>query len=269
MLARFLRQHPDVEYIGEPRPIWMYANAYRPNDILTATDVTPRIASHIHYKFAELLAASGKSRLVEKTPSNSLRIPFIHALYPDCRIVNIIRDGRGVVGSMLRIEERKPNKGSITSRLRETPVWEWPGYVPMFLRTVWRTNVLGRPAKYWGPRPPEWKSWITLPRHQSAALQWKAIVEISRRDGRALPPDNYLEIRYEDAVRDAGSVVERILAFANLAPNDDLVTWAQAHIQPHRPDVWRSSLSIEQQAEVLAIQKPLLEELGYLDPSSR
>jgi hypothetical protein len=247
----------------------MYGNAYRSNDVLTAEDLTPRIASYIDNKFAKLLEDSGKPRLVEKTPSNCLRIPFIYALYPDCRLINIIRDGRGVVGSMLRIEQQRPNRGSIIARLRGTPFWEWPGYVPMFFRTVWRTNVLGRPATYWGPRPPDWKSWLRLPRHRSAALQWKAVIEISRRDGQALPQDNYLELRYEDVVRDVGSAVKQILDFANLAPNDDLATWARQHIQPQRPDVWRSTLTVQQQAEILEIQRPLLEELGWLPPNSR
>ena len=102
MLGRIFTRHPDVAYWPEPRPVWMYRNAYREDHRLGAEDLTPSIAGHIDAKFARFLARSGRRRFAEKTPSNCLRIPFSHALYPDCRMINIIRDGRDSVASTLR-----------------------------------------------------------------------------------------------------------------------------------------------------------------------
>jgi hypothetical protein len=181
--------------------------------------------------------------------------------------VNIIRDGRGVVGSILRMEQRKPNKGLLRERLRTTPIIEWPSYLPMFFRTVWRTNVLGKPARYHGSEPPGWREWLDLPRHRSAALQWRAMVEISRRDGAALPAENYMELRYESVIADAGSAIREILRFAELPPDEDLVAWSAEHVQPHRPDMWKETLTAEQQRDVLEIERDLLAELGYVESS--
>ena len=84
----------------------MYRHAYRSHHELSAEDLTPAIARYIDRRFGRFLERSGRSRFAEKTPSNCLRIPFIHALYPDCRIINIIRDGREVVASTLKMQAR-------------------------------------------------------------------------------------------------------------------------------------------------------------------
>lgn len=266
-LARLLSFHPDVAYLGEPRPIWMYGNAYRDHHRLTAEDLTPEVANYIDRRFAEFLAGSGKSRFAEKTPSNCLRIPFIHALYPDCRIVNIVRDGRGVVRSMLRVRERKPSKGLIRRRMLMTPLREWPSYLPMFLRTVFRTNVLRKPARHWGAQPPGWRHWLDLPPHLAAAHQWRALVEISLRDGRQLPAENYLELRYEWLLAEPSSVMGEVLDFAGLAGCQEVRERAARRMDPARSQRWHSTISSEQEHEVEEVLRPLLEELEETIPA--
>jgi hypothetical protein len=39
--------------------------------------------------------------MLEKTPANAIRIPFIDALYPDCVFVHIVRDGRHTTASLM------------------------------------------------------------------------------------------------------------------------------------------------------------------------
>ena len=104
----------------------MYRHAYRSSHELVAEDLTPGIARYIDGRFARFLARSGRRRFAEKTPSNCLRIPFIFALYPDCRMINIVRDGREVVASTLRMQVGRPRIGRFKARARETPLWEWP-----------------------------------------------------------------------------------------------------------------------------------------------
>jgi len=41
----------------------------------------------------------GKPRWADKTPLYALHLDFIDALYPDCQVVHVIRDGRDVVAS--------------------------------------------------------------------------------------------------------------------------------------------------------------------------
>ena len=264
LLASILEQHPDVAYWGEPRPIWMHGNAYRKDQALRAENLTPRIGRFIDRKFTQFLAESGRKRFMEKTPSNCLRIEFIYALYPDCKIVNIIRDGRDVVRSMLQMQTRNPNPGLLGTRFRETPLFDWPAYLPMFFHTVWRIRVLGKPALHLGAKPPGWKDWLDLPPHVAVAKQWNALVSASIRDGRPLPASNYLEIRYEDLVRASESVVKGVLQFCELPECRETIDFALASIEPGMEHRWKSTLTSDQERELVECMQPLLEELGYV-----
>ena len=267
LLGQILMRHPEVAYWGEPRPVWMYGHAYRRHHELGAEDLTPRIARTIDRRFARFLAASGRSRFAEKTPSNCLRIPFIHALYPDCKIVNIIRDGREVAGGMLRMQRVGADPARVMARVFETPLWEWPAYVPMFFRTVWRTKVLGKTSTHWGVKPAGWQEWLKLPPHLSAARQWMRLVETSIRHGRALPTENYLELRYERLIREPAESVAEIIEFAELPAREELIDYALSEIDPSRAAKTILNLSEQQRHEAEAEMSPLLRELGYLDAS--
>jgi len=267
LLGRILAHHPDVAYWVEPRPVWMYGHAYRRHHELGVEDLTPRIARNIDLRFARFLAASGRSRFAEKTPSNCLRIPFIHALYPDCRIVNIIRDGREVAGGMLRMRKVGADPGRVMARVFETPLWEWPAYVPMFFRTVWRTKVLRRTSTHWGVKPAGWQQWLDLPPHLSAARQWMRLVETSTRHGRVLPTENYLELRYERLIREPAELVAEVVEFTELPARNEPIDYALGEVDPSRAGKTILNLSEQQRCEAEAEMSPLLRELGYLDAS--
>lgn len=265
LLGRLFSRHPDVAYLPEPRPIWMYGNSYRRDHLLTEADLKPRIARYIDGRFSAFLEESGRPRFAEKTPSNCLRIRFIRALYPDCRIIHIYRDGRDVVRSMLKIQEKKPRRGILRDRMRTTPVWEWPSYLPMLMRTYWRTNLRGKSATYWGAQPPGWKQWTDLPAHMVVAHQWGALVERAIEDGRNLPRESYLEIRYERLIREPHLCIEEMCDFVGLAPNQEMSKLADERIDPNRPAKWRSTLSPRQEDEISELLEPTLRKLGYLD----
>ena len=57
---------------------------------LGAQDVTAPAAARIRRRF--FLAVGGKRRLIDKTPRNSLRVPFVHELFPDASYVFLKRD---------------------------------------------------------------------------------------------------------------------------------------------------------------------------------
>lgn len=269
LLGHIFSLHPDVAYWVEPRPVWMYRNAYRSDHQLLSADLTPAIARYIDRRFARFLARSGGSRFAEKTPSNGLRIPFIHALYPDCKIINIIRDGRAVVASTLKIQAHRPQMKRLFARIVETPLWEWPAYVPIFFQTVWRTLILKKRSVFWGVRPAGWQEWVGLAPHIIAAKQWRRVVEISMGDGRALPAENYLELRYERLVREPAQVMREMIEFTELPPCQEMIDQTVAIVDPSRAGKWKADLTEQQRREVMQEIEPLLGDLGYLDTAPR
>lgn len=263
LLGHILRHHPDVAYWGEPRPIWIHGNAYCDHDELLPEHLSPRIARFIDRRFAAFLAEAGRTRFAEKTPSNCLRVPFVHALYPDCRMVHIIRDGRAVVNSLVRERSKPPGIRRFRKRLREIPLLEWPAYLPLFFRTAWRTQVLKKPASFWGPKPLGWEQWVGLPAHVQAAKQWTATVGSAVRDGRRLPKQSYLELRYEELIEAPERVTRTICEFAGLAVHPAMVEYARANVDPNRASKGGRALGPEMQAEIVPHLEPLLFELGY------
>ncbi len=115
-----------------------------------------------------------------------------------------------------------------------------------------------------------------------AARRWKQDVRRGRRDGATLPPTRYLEVRYEDLVRDPRSSLERICAVASLPFVEQMLEYhrdgserlasPEAHKVYHasafKPPTaglrdWRTQM---RPADLLAFESVaggLLEELGY------
>ncbi len=56
-----------------------------------------------------LLEKSGKGRIAEKSPNNVFFFPHLNRIFPDARFINMIRDGRDVVSSLLRMDWKSPN----------------------------------------------------------------------------------------------------------------------------------------------------------------
>ncbi|RZA30003.1 MAG: hypothetical protein EOP92_35795, partial [Lysobacteraceae bacterium] len=75
---------------------------------LLAADATSQVVASLRERFLQQLrdreARAPESipvRMLEKTPKNSLRIPFLKAAFPEARFVFLYRDPRQVLGSMI------------------------------------------------------------------------------------------------------------------------------------------------------------------------
>jgi sulfotransferase family protein len=115
ILTQILSAHPEIRSVGrsqfcEGQYIWRqkFPDWSRHRWALppwrwylrrTAADVTPQLAAFFHQAFQE--AMPGEGRMLEKTPANSVRIPFIDRLYPDCYFIHVLRDGRHTTASLV------------------------------------------------------------------------------------------------------------------------------------------------------------------------
>lgn len=264
LLGDLLATHPDIAYWEEPRTIWSQGNAWRKDDRLEAEDLTPAIAERIDRRFGRFLESSGRPRFMEKTPSNTLRLPFIHALYPDARIIHLVRDGRAVVASMMEMLDTPPRPDRMAARLRETP---WRDLLPLarvFLQDLvsprWRE---GR-KPFWGPRPPGWQSWLDLPVATMLARQWSSQVAIARNDlSECFEPGKWIEFRFEDLVSDPEPCFRQIASLTGLEMGDDFLAAVRRGMDPARIDRWRQRLDETQIAEIEVEAGERLGKLGY------
>jgi hypothetical protein len=106
LLGELLGLHPGAWYLYEPRQRW--AAVCRATDValafsrrgghafMDASFATPSA----RVRFSRVMSPPSGQMLVEKSPANALRIPFLDALAPDARFIHIVRDGDEVVRSI-------------------------------------------------------------------------------------------------------------------------------------------------------------------------
>lgn len=232
-LARLLGLLPELAVAHEPRLAWKYGN-HRRSDMLTAADARPEVRAHIRQHLASVVERQDGRRLVEKTPSNSLRLDFVDAVLPDARYIHVIRDGRDAVASIV---ERWNTEGKTSD-----PGVERQRLITRAREATWRQRVLFAgealrrlmPASrhtppLWGPRLPAMSATVSeIGIVGVAALQWRTCVEHALAYGRQQLGSRYIEVRYEDLGVDD---VERIRRFAELPDDDRLVRQFQERFQ--------------------------------------
>lgn len=262
-LGKVFRAHPDVAYWEEPRHVWTWSHNFKPDDALTARDATKRVKRHIRTVFGEYTAGQGKTRFCEKTPSNCLRLPFILEVFPDAKFVHIYRDGRAVVRSTNEVLKRGPDTHWMAKRLRGTPIWEWPAYLPRAWRTIVR-KLRGKSMSFWGPRPPGWRAWLKEhPMHVALALQWAHTIEPVLAFRETVPKDQWIDMKYEDFMADAAGKTRELLAFAGLRDDEGPIAYVTERVDPTRQDKWRTQLDAQTLADMRPHLEPMLTRLGY------
>lgn len=262
-LGSVFARHERLAYWEEPRHVWTWGNSYRPDDRLSERHARPRVVRHVRRTFSDFVRARAADRLVEKTPSNCLRIPFIHAIYPEARILLIVRDGRSVLRSTDRIMHTGVPTGRIWQRARQTPIWEWPAYAHQAAGAIVR-KATRRPVRYWGPRPPDWRRWLhEHDRDLILARQWAATISIAVRDADTLPAGSAFRFRYEDLMAEPRSTMQQIVDFLSLPEADHLVDHVERTADPRRAEQWRDQLDKQTLERIRSIMEPTLNDLGY------
>jgi hypothetical protein len=161
---------------------------------LDRSDATPEVVEELRRRFFSALRdregarppASLPIRMLEKTPKNALRVPFLAAVFPEARFIYLHRDPREVFASMIEGWE----SGGFRT-YKNLPGWE--GDLPWsFLLT------------------PGWRDLAQLPLNERVAAQWATTTQILLDDLNALPDDRWLVSRYDALLADPSAEVRRI-----------------------------------------------------------
>jgi hypothetical protein len=100
ILARVLDAHPGVTSVEEPGGPWStLPSGAGGSDRLTAEHATAEVKESLRRWAAE--QQGGSTLLLAHDPRNSLRAPFLRAVFPEARFVHVVRDGRDVARALM------------------------------------------------------------------------------------------------------------------------------------------------------------------------
>jgi uncharacterized protein (TIGR03032 family) len=194
------------------------------SNALAATDATPPVVRRLDESFAaqcrdrDGLPPVGRApiRLLEKTPKNALRVPFLSAAYPDASFVYLHRPPEAAISSMIH--------AWISGRFVTYPQLPgWPGTWSLLMVPGWR-GLLGESID------------------QIAAAQWATTTEILLDDLAALDRDRWCIASYERLVADPDRECRRLAERLDLTWDRPLIAPlppSRTTLDPPDPDKWR------------------------------
>ena len=218
--------HQLIESIATLRPGRGVVSSNR----LTRRDATTAIVAEIRQRFAGRIhdrdqqpPGSGEHvRLLEKTPKNALRIPFLLEVFPDAQFIFLHREPRANLSSMMQAWRAK---GWVTYR----GLPGWPGPWSLLL-------------------PPGYERLQGKPLEEIVAFQWRVANETILDDLEPLPRERWISLRYEDFVANPRGEVEKLLGFMGLAMDERLAEYLAKPLPPSRhtqsapdPEKWRQN----------------------------
>lgn len=149
------------------------------------------------YFLAQKLAGSGKKIVGDKTPLLGPEImEDVSRVYPEARVIHIIRDGRDAAVSMMHhVWNRSRDKGG-PNKLEPEEITK---------RDAYRAD----PEGFLG----DGESIFAEKRLRNAATIWRTRVSRAIKDGPALLGTHYAEVRYEDLLERPAKEAGRLFRF--------------------------------------------------------
>ena len=191
---------------------------------LTGADATAETMRDLRNRFRAALKGPGGSviapgplRMLEKTPKNALRIPFLVTAFPEARFVYLYRDARPTLASMI--------EGWRSGQFRTYPTLPgWSGLDWSFLLT------------------PGWRDLIGQSLEQIVARQWAETTRILLDDLAALPPDRWVAARYDRFLAAPGVEIDRLCAAVDVRRSSALpatLPLSRHTLTKPDPEKWR------------------------------
>lgn len=268
MLQKIIASHPDVVSFYEPVGIWLYADPGREHDEFDESDATARVKRYIRRRFLKYQRENGNRIVIEKTPANILRIPYVRAIFPEARFIYIVRHPLSFVSSVELKWQRPVATRRIRMRLKTTPFTQLHHYVGRLIKQQWNSRVLRR--KYlpiWGPRyrgiqqDLKKNDLLTV-----IARQWARASAKAEKDLADFEPGQVLRLRYEDFVDDPLSGLRQICEHCGLEMTTELARQVQDMVKTDRKHKWQR-FQPHELARIIPELKNEMQRVGYSVPA--
>jgi len=198
----------------------------------------------------------GRGQVLDKTCINTLRVPYLNALFPQARYVFIQRDGRDNISSMIDGWRHGRSDGGF-------------GLEPFFGPFPEPVAINGGEFSEWHFfLPPGWRAYNQASLEEVCAFQWISANRLALDAKRLIPKERWVQLRYEDLFERPVEMFRE--AFERLyIPFDAALRERCSHLAPTsivkgvpKKQKWREH-NPEAIERILPTIRPLMEELGY------
>ncbi len=208
-------------------------------DYLLGVEASPEESRCIRSAISRVTRFQGKPRFAAKI-TGPARIGYLSSIFGDARFVHVIRDGRAVVQSLMRVhfwrQRERMHKPAWRNGLAEVDLddWERCERLPLAL----------------------------------AAVQWRRVVQSTREEAAGLAPDRYAEVHYERFVSQPCEVLEAVASFCRLPQSARAEEFLEARFQLRDMNFqWQERFEAGEIAMLNDLIGSTLAELGYdVDP---
>jgi len=244
MLRELLKKHPDLtgELFEEER-IWCTGHRDQMYGRIDPSELTGAIRTRIRKYFYRKAVKNRGKRIIDKNTNNSLRLDYVKAVFPESPVIHIIRDGRAASASLM-VRWKKPLDWRYILREKAFPLKEVPFFLKRQIHYNWAKFFSGeKRANLYGIRFEgieamlEARSLIEV-----CGRQWLTCVKAALESAAGFGSDEYLEVRYEDLIRDPAGELKILCDFLKLKHADLLYKPARDYVRPNSLDKWKKEL---------------------------
>jgi hypothetical protein len=241
IVQKVMSLHPEIAGWYEPNALWLYADPGRIHDEFDESDATNRVKRYIRKRFLNYQQQHGNGVVLEKTPQNILRIPYVRAIFPEATFLFIVRNPFSFISSVEHKWQRPVTGQGVVRRLKDMPLSQLHYWVRRYLIQQLNKRILRR--KYlsiWGPRYKGIQE--DLKTHDQLtviARQWSIPSMKAEQAMASFAEGQILRLKYEDFVDHPISDLERICAHCRLEMTDDMVNAAQGMVKSDRKIKWQ------------------------------
>ena len=245
--------------------LWRTGHRRHPYDTLSPAMLSLRTRQRIRDAFDRIAMSSGCDRIVDRTDHNILQFEYVQTLFPDCRIIHVVRDPRGSVASAIKRRRTALQWSYFIKKSRYVPPSDLLYYGIRYALDIAQARCgKDRYRKLWGIRTPITEQYAS---HHSlavkCAIQWSESIRHGLKSGRELSSENYLMVRYEDLINRPLVECRKIMEFTNLPWESAIVHWIEENMFRGSLALWKQDLSEEQLSEIHPLVVELMTELGY------
>lgn len=204
-------------------------------DSLAESSADPDSAARMRKYVDHLIIAQGRSRLCAKL-TGPPRIRFIDSVFQNPVFIDVIRDPRAVVASLLNKEFWMSSGG------HSKPFWS--GTISETIRK-------------------EAEARMSSSRVAWTALQWSAVLELTDRE-RQILGGRFMRLRYEDFVEMPQETVERVTRFLQLEDSEEVMRYAETRNLSDMNHKAFNRLSSKELSEIEEMLEPQMKAHGYI-----